>query len=98
MLKQSVIYIAVTEDRHQNIMNSVALREEAEEPWTLERVTKFIKLLGYCEITLKSDTEPADTWNHPNHQMSHLKKHTRTTQRRITYSAVFGEHAGCTLS
>ena len=72
-------------------------------------MAKFIDLLGYREITLKSDTEPAiialrnrvagmckaevatddavngdkrierahrqpsdtDTWNHPNHQMSH---------------------------
>ena len=36
--------IAVKEDRHQNIMSSVVL---------------FINSLGYKEITLKSDTEPA---------------------------------------
>ena len=29
------------------------------EQWTTERVAKFIDLLGYREITLKSDTEPA---------------------------------------
>ena len=32
-----------------------------EEPWTIERVAKFIDLLGYREITLESDTEPAIT-------------------------------------
>ena len=40
-------------------MSSVALKKEVEEPWTIERVVKFIDLLGYREITLKSDTEPA---------------------------------------
>ena len=29
------------------------------EPWTIERVVKFIGLLGYREITLRSDTELA---------------------------------------
>ena len=47
------------EDRHQNIMSSVALKKGVEEPWTVDRVVKFIDLLGYREITLKSDTEPA---------------------------------------
>ena len=42
-----------------NIMSSVALKKGVEEPWTIERVAKFIDLLGYREITLKSDTEPA---------------------------------------
>ena len=50
---------AVKEDRHQNIMSSVALKNGVEEPWTIERVVKFIDLLGYREITLKSDTEVA---------------------------------------
>ena len=50
---------AVKEDRHQNIMSSVALKKGVEKPWTIERVAKFIDLLGYREITLKSDTEPA---------------------------------------
>ena len=44
------------EERHQNIMSSVALKEEVEEPWTIERVVRFTDLR---EITLKSDTEPA---------------------------------------
>ena len=39
-------------------MSSVALKKGVEEPWTVERVAKFIDLLGYREITLKSDTEP----------------------------------------
>ena len=30
-----------------------------EEPWTTERVAKFIDLPGYREITQKSDTELA---------------------------------------
>ena len=33
--------------------------ERVEEPWTIERGVRFIDLLGYREITLKSDTEPA---------------------------------------
>ena len=49
----------MTEDRHQNIMTSVALKKGVEELWTIERVAKFIDLLGYHETTLKSDTEPA---------------------------------------
>ena len=47
------------EGRLQNIMSSVALKKGVEEPWAVERVAKFIDLLGYREITLKSDTEPA---------------------------------------
>ena len=40
-------------------MSSVALKKGVEELWTIERVAKFVDLLGYREITLKSDTEPA---------------------------------------
>ena len=57
--EESITCIAVKEDRYQNIMSSVALKKGVEEPWTVERVAKFIDLLGYREITLKSDTEPA---------------------------------------
>ena len=57
--EESITCIAVKEDRHQNIMSSVALKKGVEEPWTIEGVAKFIDLLGYREITLKSDTEPA---------------------------------------
>ena len=57
--KESIICVAVKEYRHQNIMSSVALKKGVKEPWTLERVVQFIELLGYLEITLKSDTEPA---------------------------------------
>ena len=39
-------------------MSSVALKNGVEEPCTIERVAKFMGLLGYREITLKSDTEP----------------------------------------
>ena len=56
---ESITCVAVKEDRHHNIMSSVALKKGVEEPWTTERVVKFIDLLGYREITLKSDTEPA---------------------------------------
>ena len=49
------------EERHQNIMSSVALKRGVEEPLAVETVAKFIELLGYREITLKSDTEPAIT-------------------------------------
>ena len=30
-----------------------------EESWTIERVAKFVDLLGFHKVTLKSDTEPA---------------------------------------
>ena len=56
---ESVTCIAVKEHRHQNIMSSAVLKKGIEEPWTSERVTRFINSLGYKEITLKSDTEPA---------------------------------------
>ena len=54
--EESITCVAVKEDRHPNIMSNVALKKK---PWTIERVVKFIDLLGYREITLKSDTEPA---------------------------------------
>ena len=57
--EESVTCIAVKEHRHQNIKSSVALKKGVEEPWTIERVAKFIDLVGCREITLKSDTEPA---------------------------------------
>ena len=57
--EESITCAAVKEDRHQNIMSSVALKKGVEEPWTIERVVKIIDLLGYREITLKSDTERA---------------------------------------
>ena len=57
--EESVTCIAVKEDRHQNIMSSVALKKDLEEPWTIHRVVRFIDLLGYRKITSKSDTEPA---------------------------------------
>ena len=104
MSEEAVVCTAMEEDRHQNIMSSVALKKGVEEPWTIEKVE-----LGYRDLTLKSDTEPAiiafrnrvaenvqsrshhrgqienrqrierahrersdaDTWNHPNHQVSH---------------------------
>ena len=40
-------------------MSGVALKKGVEELWTIERVSKFIDVLGFREITLKSDTEPA---------------------------------------
>ena len=57
--EESVTCIAVKEDRHQDTMSSVVLKMGIEEPWASERVARFIKSLGYNEITLKSDTEPA---------------------------------------
>ena len=57
--EESITCVAVKEDRHQNIMCSVALKKGVEEPWTIERVVKFMDSLGYREITLKSGTEPA---------------------------------------
>ena len=59
MSEEAITCIAVKIDRHQNIMSSVALKKGVERPWTSERVAKFIDLLGYLEITLKSGTEPA---------------------------------------
>ena len=57
--EESITCVAVKEDRHRNIMSSVALTKGVEEPLTVKRVVKFIDLLGHREITLKSDAEPA---------------------------------------
>ena len=57
--EESITCVAVEENRHQHIMSSVALEKGVEEPWTNERVVRIIDLLGYREITLKSDTEAA---------------------------------------
>ena len=57
--EESTTCVAVKEDRHQNIRRSVALKKGVEEPWTIQSVVKFIDLLGYREITLKSDTKLA---------------------------------------
>ena len=51
----------VKEDRHQNIMSSLALMKGVEGPWTLERVVRFMDLLGYRVIASKCDTEPTIT-------------------------------------
>ena len=40
-------------------MNSDALKKRVEEPWTIERLAKFIHLLLNREITLWGDAEPA---------------------------------------
>ena len=56
--EEPITCIAVKEDKCRNIMSSVAMKKGVEEPWTVERVAKFIDWLGYREITLKSDTEP----------------------------------------
>ena len=40
--EEALICMALNEDRHPNIMSSVALKKEVEEPWTGERVAKFI--------------------------------------------------------
>ena len=53
--EESITCVAVKEDRHQNIMSSVALKKGVEEPWS----GQIIDLLGYRGITLKSDTEHA---------------------------------------
>ena len=42
---ESVTCIAVKEDRHWNIMSSVALENGTEEPWASERVARFIQLV-----------------------------------------------------
>ena len=56
---ESVTCIAVKEDRHQNTLSSMVLKMGIEEAWASERGARFINSLGYKEITLKSDTEPA---------------------------------------
>ena len=55
----AVTCIVVEEDSHQNIMGSVVLKQGVEEPWTIERVVRFVGLLGCREITLQSDTKLA---------------------------------------
>ena len=45
--EESVTCIAVKEDRHQNIMSSVALKKGVEEPWTIrDGKTPFERLHG----------------------------------------------------
>ena len=44
---ESVTCIAVKEDRHQNIMSSVVLKNGIEEPWASERVARLTNSLGY---------------------------------------------------
>ena len=53
--EESTTCVAVKEDRHQNIMSSVALKKGVEEPLAIERVVRFIDLLSYREITLRID-------------------------------------------
>ena len=40
--EETIKFIAVKDDEHQNIMSSVALRKGVEEPWMIERVAEFI--------------------------------------------------------
>ena len=56
---ESVTCIAVKEDRHQNFMSSVVLKEGVEEPWASDRVARFINWLWCKEITSKTVIEPA---------------------------------------
>ena len=56
---ESVTCIAVKEDRHQNIMNSLVLKQGIEEPSASERVARFSDSLWYTEVMLKSDLELA---------------------------------------
>ena len=59
-LEESVTCIAVKEDRHQHIMSSVALKRESKNRGQLiERGSPFIDLLGYRDITPKTDMGPA---------------------------------------
>ena len=44
MSEESVTCIAVNEDRHQNVMSSVAFEKKVEETWTTESVAKFMHL------------------------------------------------------
>ena len=53
--EESITCVAVKEDRHQKHHDQCGDEKGVEEPWTVERVVKFIGLLGYREITLKSD-------------------------------------------
>ena len=55
----SVTCFVVNADRHQNMMSSVALKKGVGEPWTVDRMVRFLDLLGYRESTMRSDTEPA---------------------------------------
>ena len=40
-MSEGVACVAMKEDRHQNIMSSVALKKGVEEPWTVEKVANF---------------------------------------------------------
>ena len=130
MLEESATCIAVKKDRPAH-HEQCYVDQRIAEPWTIERGAQFIDLLGYPEITPKSDMGPAiiafrsrvadmckaeittedavkrDTESNglventvmpiQNHQMSHWKLHTRTTQWRITHSAEVGGTCGMHL-
>ena len=56
---ESVTCSAVKEDRHQNIVSSVVLKEGIEEPWASERVVRFINSLRVLRDHVETDTDPA---------------------------------------
>ena len=95
MSEESITCIAV-KDRHQNIMSSVALTKGVEEPWTIERVVKSTDSLGYREITLKSDTEPAIVaFRNRAAAMCNAEEPLSDDSLVISWLV---EHAGCILS
>ena len=57
--EESITCIAVKDHRHQNIMSSVALKKGGRGTLDNREGGEVIDLLGYREIALKSDTEPA---------------------------------------
>ena len=57
--KPMITMLAVKESRYKNIMATIAQKKGASEPGVADRVAQFINALGYKEITLKSDGEPA---------------------------------------
>ena len=58
---ESVTFIAVEEEEHQNITSSVVLKKGIEELWVRKRVARFINSLACKEIMVKSDTKLAIT-------------------------------------
>ena len=76
--------VKLKEDRHQNIMRSVALKMAIEKMLTSERVANFIGLRGYREITLKSNTELAIIAfrNHVAENVQSRSRHRGRSDRR----------------
>ena len=82
-------------------MSSAALKKGVEEPWTSERVVKFIDLLCRRQRVAWAHRERDNVaaWNHSNSQVPHREQDAGTTLNDDSLVMPWlVEHAGCILS